>query len=108
MQSGRSGQPHRDFQIARQWNRHISIGIGSHPSHKLLAESRVVGKHKRARLKTPLHALENVCIERLGAIQQHSGLLTLLRWMALRAQIRSDAAEPEGFGGSKVEGENKV
>jgi hypothetical protein len=28
--------------------------------------------------------------------------------MALRAKIRPDAAEPEGFGGSKVEGENKV
>jgi len=28
--------------------------------------------------------------------------------MALPAKIRSDEAEPEGFGGSKVEGENKV
>jgi hypothetical protein len=28
--------------------------------------------------------------------------------MALRAKIRLDEAEPEGFGGSKVEGENEV
>jgi hypothetical protein len=28
--------------------------------------------------------------------------------MALRAKIRSDKAEPEDFGGSKVEGENEV
>jgi hypothetical protein len=38
----------------------------------------------------------------------HQGLLTLLRWTALLVKIRSDATEPEGFGGSKVEGENKV
>ncbi len=36
------------------------------------------------------------------------GLFTLLRWMALRAKVPSDAAESEGFGGSKVEGENRV
>jgi hypothetical protein len=28
--------------------------------------------------------------------------------MALRAKISPDEAEPEGFGGSKVEGENEV
>jgi hypothetical protein len=36
------------------------------------------------------------------------GLLTLPERMALRAQIGSDEAEPEGFGGSKVEGDNEV
>jgi len=28
--------------------------------------------------------------------------------MALPAKIRSDEAEPEGFGGSKADGENEV
>ena len=35
-------------------------------------------------------------------------LLTLLGWTALRAKIGPDEAEPEGFGGSKVEGEYEV
>src|ERR1035438_2462940 len=36
------------------------------------------------------------------------GLLTLLGWMALREKIGPDEAEPEGCGGSTVEGENDV
>jgi hypothetical protein len=31
-----------------------------------------------------------------------------MEWAALRAKIRSDEAEPEGCGGSTVEGENEV
>src|SRR6266702_6622397 len=36
------------------------------------------------------------------------GLFTILRWMALRAKIGPDEAEPEGCGGSTVEGENEI
>ena len=40
--------------------------------------------------------------------RRHQGLLTLLEWMALRAKIGPDEAEPEGCGGPTVKGENEV
>jgi hypothetical protein len=43
-----------------------------------------------------------------GSENLHQGLLTLLGWMALCAEIRPDEAEPEYCGGSTVEGENEV
>jgi len=41
-------------------------------------------------------------------VQATKGLLTLLGWMALRAKIRPDEAEPEGCGDPTAEGKNEV
>ena len=40
--------------------------------------------------------------------EQRLGCIDIYGWAALRAKIRPDEAEPEGCGGSTVEGENEV
>ena len=44
----------------------------------------------------------------MGNFNPPGSLLLTFPQAALRAQIRSDAAKPAGFGGSKVKSENKV
>jgi hypothetical protein len=40
--------------------------------------------------------------------RRHQGLSSNSEGVALRGKIGPDEAEPEGFGGSKVEGDNEV